>query len=101
MRLPPPDVVASWPAPNYVDPETRGPALLITVLIIMPIALVTLACRLYVRMYLLRRAGWDDWLMIAAAVSWSRLIGRSMVLGSLADFRLDRLVPLASRYAQY
>ncbi|KAH9903640.1 hypothetical protein F4778DRAFT_790696 [Xylariomycetidae sp. FL2044] len=26
MQLPPPSVIANWPKPNYIDPETRGPA---------------------------------------------------------------------------
>ncbi|KAI4912335.1 hypothetical protein J4E85_011068 [Alternaria conjuncta] len=29
MQLPPVDVLLGWPTPNYIDPETRGPALLI------------------------------------------------------------------------
>ncbi|KAG7284914.1 hypothetical protein NEMBOFW57_009529 [Staphylotrichum longicolle] len=29
MRSPPPEILATWPKPNYVNPETRGPALAI------------------------------------------------------------------------
>ncbi|KXX82213.1 hypothetical protein MMYC01_201707 [Madurella mycetomatis] len=68
MRLPPPEVMATWPAPNYIDPETRGPALLIVQFITLPIALLCLALRLYVKLSITRKSGWDDWLMVAAAI---------------------------------
>lgn len=68
MRLPPPEVIASWPPPNYTDPETRGIALLAIEMTILPIALLVLALRLYVRVVLLQKPGWDDWLMLLAAV---------------------------------
>ena len=68
MRLPPPEVVASWPTPNYVDPETRGPALIIVVLLALSIGVVCLGLRLYIRMRILRNVDWDDWLMVAGAV---------------------------------
>jgi len=68
MRLPPPEVKATWPKPNYIDPETRGPALLIVELTVLPIALIVLVLRLYVRCIVLKNSGWDDWLMVCAAV---------------------------------
>ena len=64
MRTPPPSVIDSWPEPNYVNPETRGPRLLITQLIFVPLALLVLLARLYVRIFVVRRAGWDDCLMV-------------------------------------
>lgn len=68
MRLPPPEVQASWPSPNYTDPERRGPALLIVQLVILPIAALCLALRLYVRLGIMRTSDWDDWLMGVAFV---------------------------------
>ena len=68
MRLPPPEVLASWPAPNYTNPQTRGPALIIVELITLPIALICLGLRLYARVHVMGRTDWDDWLMVAAAV---------------------------------
>ena len=73
MRLPPPEVVATWPPPNYVNPETRGIALMVVEMTILPVALSILALRLYVRVVMLQKAGWDDWLMIGAAVGPSSL----------------------------
>ncbi|KAK4446895.1 hypothetical protein QBC34DRAFT_304216 [Podospora aff. communis PSN243] len=67
-RTPPPEVRATWPPPNFVDPETRGPALLIVELIVLPISLLVLLLRMYVRCIVLKNSGWDDWLMVAASV---------------------------------
>jgi hypothetical protein len=70
MRLPPPEVLASWPTPNYINPETRGPALIIVELITLPIALICLGLRLYARIHVTGPTGWDDWIMVAAAVGF-------------------------------
>lgn len=69
MRNPPPSVIASWPTPNYVNPVSRGPALLIVELTIGSIAIVTLLARLYVRIFKVNKSGLDDWLMLAAMAS--------------------------------
>jgi hypothetical protein len=37
-------------------------------LTILPIAAIILFLRLYVRVFMLRRSGWDDWVMVAAGV---------------------------------
>lgn len=68
MRYPTLDVIASWPKPNYVDPVGRGPALLAVELTVLPLALLCLALRMYVRIRLLRAPWWDDWLMLAAGL---------------------------------
>ncbi|KAK7949334.1 uncharacterized protein PG986_010220 [Apiospora aurea] len=68
MRFPPLSVIATWPHPNYIDPPTRGPELFITEVTTLSVALVCLALRLYVRVYQLRKAWWDDWVMVAAGV---------------------------------
>ncbi|KAK4040686.1 hypothetical protein C8A01DRAFT_46055 [Parachaetomium inaequale] len=67
MRLPPPEVLASWPAPNYTNPQTRGRALIIVELITLPIALICLGLRLYARIHVMGRSEWDDWMMVVAA----------------------------------
>ncbi|KAJ4257591.1 hypothetical protein NW762_008716 [Fusarium torreyae] len=68
MRNPPPEVVATWPRPNYDDPVHRGPALLIVEVTIMSVAILTLLARLYVRIFKVNKHGLDDWLMLAAMV---------------------------------
>ncbi|KAL3459325.1 hypothetical protein BJX64DRAFT_291302 [Aspergillus heterothallicus] len=66
MRGPPPEVVASWPAPNYVDPDYQGPQLLIAGVILLAISCTVVGLRLSVRLYIKRSAGWDDWIILAA-----------------------------------
>ncbi|UPL03484.1 hypothetical protein LCI18_014418 [Fusarium solani-melongenae] len=68
MRNPPPEVMATWPHPNYDNPDHRGPALLIVEVSIMSVAVLTLLARLYVRIFKVNKSGLDDWLMLAAMV---------------------------------
>ncbi|CAF3512098.1 hypothetical protein SNK03_006973 [Fusarium graminearum] len=68
MRNPPLEVVATWPKPNHVNPEHRGPALLIVEISIMSVAILTLMARLYVRIFKVNKHGLDDWLMLAAMI---------------------------------
>jgi hypothetical protein len=69
MRFPPPEVLATFPKPNYVDPVERGPGLMIVELTLLPIAVICVALRLWVRIGWLRKGWWDDWLMVVAVVS--------------------------------
>ncbi|KAF7560124.1 hypothetical protein G7046_g4035 [Stylonectria norvegica] len=68
MRSPSAEVVASWPPPNYDNPENRGPTLLIVELTVMSIAVLTLLARLYVRLFRVNKGGLDDLLMVAAMI---------------------------------
>ena len=77
MRYPPLEVLASWPQPNYKNPVTRGPALMIVELAILPIALTCVTLRLWIRIRWLHKSWWDDWLMVAAAVSFPVTSDRS------------------------
>ncbi|KAG9777535.1 hypothetical protein ABEF93_000394 [Exophiala dermatitidis] len=63
---PPPSVVASWPRPNYIDPDTRGPALEYICIIFSAVAVVVLAARLYSRLFITRAPGLDDLLAVLA-----------------------------------
>ncbi|KMU85051.1 hypothetical protein CIHG_02833 [Coccidioides immitis H538.4] len=65
MRKPPPQVFDSWPEPNYVDPEHKGPELIIVSLIFTSISFVIVGLRMFVRLRIKKPAGWDDWLMLA------------------------------------
>jgi hypothetical protein len=69
MRSPPPEVLATWPAPNYIDPEIRGPDLIVVGLVTLFGALLCLGLRLYVRLRIMRKIELDDWVMVAATVS--------------------------------
>lgn len=66
MQLPSLEILATWPKPNYVDPETRGKGVLIVNLILFPVALTIILIRLYTRLHISKSFGLDDWLIIAA-----------------------------------
>jgi hypothetical protein len=68
MRSPPPEVLATWPKPNYLNPVTRGSTLMIVELTLLPIAMVVVFLRMWVRIGWLKRAGIDDWSMVLALV---------------------------------
>ncbi|KAF9892322.1 hypothetical protein FE257_002099 [Aspergillus nanangensis] len=68
MRNAPPEVVESWPKPNYENPDYQGPQLLIVGVILVTISVIVVALRLWVRLYMKTTAGWDDWLMVVALV---------------------------------
>ncbi|KAL1604452.1 hypothetical protein SLS59_003644 [Nothophoma quercina] len=68
MRSAPPEVIATWPKPNYIDPVTRGPGLMVVELTLLPIAMIIVFLRLWVRIGWLKKSWWDDYLMVAAMV---------------------------------
>jgi hypothetical protein len=62
-----------WPVPNYHDPTTRPPVILVLSCIIGPISIALLCTRLWVRVHVQRSAGLDDWLMLASLVWTTQL----------------------------
>jgi hypothetical protein len=72
MGTPPLEVIESWPAPNYVDPETRGQSVLVVNITLLGLCLIALAARLWSRLVILRAPGLDDLLITIAIVSSSR-----------------------------
>jgi hypothetical protein len=81
------DVILSWPAPNYVDPERRGPALIIINSILLPLALVVVGLRLYTRLRISRSAGLDDVFIALASVSPPHPTASSAITNSIPDSR--------------
>ncbi|KAK6521783.1 hypothetical protein TWF506_001987 [Arthrobotrys conoides] len=58
------DVVASWPRPNYINPETKHPQMFAWELSLLGLAAVAVVLRLYVRIWMMRPiwgVGGDDW----------------------------------------
>ncbi|KAK4194119.1 hypothetical protein QBC40DRAFT_188922 [Triangularia verruculosa] len=88
MRLPSPEVRATWPPANYENPETRGPALLIVQLIMLPIALIVLVLRFYVRIRIMGSIDADDWFMVAAALSGTGVTVSVILASSLYGWNL-------------
>ncbi|EMD65931.1 hypothetical protein COCSADRAFT_86419 [Bipolaris sorokiniana ND90Pr] len=61
MQLPPASVVLSWPTPNYDDPVTRGPALIIvnSVFITLTFLILFAVCLTIVVLLANKSYGWD------------------------------------------
>ncbi|KAM0334020.1 hypothetical protein ACHAQA_001040 [Verticillium albo-atrum] len=69
MKTPPLDIIASWPAPNYANPETRGPAAAIVAITLLIVVTFLVAIRVYTRKVITKGFGWDDILILFAYVS--------------------------------
>lgn len=74
MQIPPPAVLASWPKPNYVNPITTGPGIIIMHAILFPTALAVVCMRVFARVHISRTFGLDDALIVAALVQNQPLI---------------------------
>lgn len=68
MRFNHPELIPTWPKPNYVDPVTRGPLLYIINGIFFGLATITIIVRLYTRIFVRRWVGLDDYLITFAWV---------------------------------
>ncbi|KAK8100517.1 uncharacterized protein PG998_008085 [Apiospora kogelbergensis] len=66
MKFPPPEVIASWPEPNYENPRSQGPAAEITVYILTGIVTIMIAIRMYTRIHITKSFGMDDAFMLVA-----------------------------------
>ena len=66
MRLPPVEVIAKWPTPNYENPITRGPTNIVLNCIMFPFVCAVVGLRIYTRIRISKSFGPDDWLIIAA-----------------------------------
>ncbi|KAK5111136.1 hypothetical protein LTR62_005335 [Meristemomyces frigidus] len=77
MRIPPVAVLLTWPAPNYVDPVTHGPALLIVNAIFITLVCVAVTGRLYSRLVIKPWFGIDDTLILFA---WVFAVGMTVVV---------------------
>lgn len=65
----PPVVRETWPQPNFVDPVTRGPALVIAVILFLLAAIAVVGLRCYTRLRVTSSFGSDDILITIALVS--------------------------------
>lgn len=66
--IPPASVIASWPAPNYVNPVRRGPGLLVVNVVFSSLAFILTVLRVYTRAFITATAGLDDVLAVLALV---------------------------------
>ena len=63
MRFSHPEKVAHWPAPNFVDPELRGPEIYVTLALFGLAASVAVGLRFYVRIFQRKYIGLDDFFL--------------------------------------
>jgi hypothetical protein len=68
MRDIPITVLLSFPVPNYTNPDTRGPALLIVNGVFIAIVIAVVLLRLYTRIFIKRWVGSDDIFIVIATV---------------------------------
>lgn len=68
-RFPTAAELLSFPAPNYVDPTTRRPLAIGIVTPMTVLVIAFISCRFYSRTVLTKTLGWDDGIMLLAAVS--------------------------------
>ncbi|KAL2825646.1 hypothetical protein BDW59DRAFT_161606 [Aspergillus cavernicola] len=64
MRLPPVEVILTWPTPNYINPHTRGGAVLIVSIILTILSTIITVLRVYTRLRITCTAGLDDVLIV-------------------------------------
>jgi hypothetical protein len=65
----PPEVRATWPKPNFVNPETQGAASVVALSLLAVLSMSIVGLRLYTRFFMLRSPGADDYAIIVATVS--------------------------------
>lgn len=68
MRIPPVDVLLSFPTPNYDDPVTQGPSLIIVNSVFMTLVLLAVIGRFYSRICIQKWFGVDDAMCVLAFV---------------------------------
>ncbi|KAF2472809.1 uncharacterized protein BDR25DRAFT_200116, partial [Lindgomyces ingoldianus] len=66
--VPTPADIAGWPAPNYVNPETRRPLVLSVEIPLCILVIMFTFVRFYSRTVIIQALGVDDWFMLAATI---------------------------------
>lgn len=79
----PPEVIASWPAPNYISPETRTSGAPVALSIVLVVTLLVYVARMWARLIMTKNAGVDD---VLTSISMIPLIGLSIsaILGMMS-----------------
>jgi hypothetical protein len=65
---PPPEVRASWPRPNYINPERQGMKIILSTSIVLALTIITICARFWARHVILRKVGADDFLILFSLV---------------------------------
>ena len=77
MLHPPPEVIASWPEPNFVNPQMLSNGRAVAAFVMTPMTTLIVLARVYTRLHLTKSFGWDDVILIVATVGtlYSMLLG--------------------------
>lgn len=81
----PPEVIASWPTPDYVNPPTRGPGLEVVSIFFSLLGLAVVAARIYSRLLITRAPGWDDFLIVVG-LAFSIAASIMVIIGNKSYF---------------
>jgi len=73
----PPEVLSSWPRPNYIDPQTHDWAGTIVVIVVLALSIAVFTARIWARLILAKNAGLDD---LIISVAMLPLIGMSIAV---------------------
>ncbi|OBT89070.1 hypothetical protein VE02_01965 [Pseudogymnoascus sp. 03VT05] len=69
MRFPPPEVMATWPKPNYIDPVRRGNESIIIQAVLVALVTLFVSIRLYARLAITKAGiGLDDVIIVISAI---------------------------------
>lgn len=80
-----PEVIASWPTPNYVDPDDRGPGLVYVCIIFNVVSTILCAARVYSRVFITKAPGVDDFLIVCGQVT-SIVLAILIIIGNKVFF---------------
>ena len=61
--------MSQWPTPNYSDPATHGPAILIVNVFFITVVMIVVIGRFYSRIFIKKWIGIDDGICVLALVS--------------------------------
>ncbi|KAF2443184.1 hypothetical protein P171DRAFT_496523 [Karstenula rhodostoma CBS 690.94] len=64
----PADVIISWPAPNYINPEIHSDSGPIVVIVFLALSILVYLARMWARVVTTKTAGLDDWIMTSAII---------------------------------
>jgi hypothetical protein len=75
--LAPPEVIKSWPRPNYIDPQTHDWTESIVVIVVFALSIAVYAARIWARLVVAKNAGLDD---IIISLAMLPLIGMTIAV---------------------
>lgn len=67
-KIPPLEVIATWPRPNYVDPVSKGDGLRIAATVMSVFVTGVVLSRLWIRFRVTKRPGLDDLFIVIGLV---------------------------------